>query len=361
VVTLPFVSGRGLEARAGRSWSPAPPASDLIQLDSNENPNGPSRPALDAIGNTLRESCRYPFDLLTELTERIAQHHGVAADHVLVGCGSTEHLQLAVDAFTTRGRWLVTASPSFETPVTYATARGIPVVSVPVGADLRLDLDAMLARSLGAGLVYVCNPNNPTGTAHSKAAVEEFVRRVLTKAPAAHVMVDEAYFEYADLPGYGTLAPMAFDDPRVFVLRTFSKVHGMAGLRVGYALGKPETIAAMSKFRLPIGVNALGAAAALASIGNRPHLEREVQLNSEARSFTRGFFERAGYTCAVSQTNFLMVAIRRPIAEFRGACQTRGVAIGRPFPPLNDHARITIGSMDEMRRAVSVFDAVLKS
>jgi histidinol-phosphate aminotransferase len=203
---------------------------------------------------------------------------------------------------------------------------------VPVGADLRLDLDAMLARSLGAGLVYVCNPNNPTGTAHPKAAVEEFVRRVLTKAPAAHVMVDEAYFEYADLPGFDTLAPMALDDPRVFVLRTFSKVHGMAGLRVGYALGKPETIAALSRFRLPIGVNALGAAAARASIGDRPHLAREVKLNSEARAFTRGFFERAGYACGASQTNFLMVAIRRPIADFRAACEKKGVAIGRNRP-----------------------------
>jgi histidinol-phosphate aminotransferase len=135
----------------------------------------------------------------------------------------------------------------------------------------------------------------------------------------------------------------------------------MAGLRVGYALGRPETIAAMSRFRLPIGVNALGAAAALASIGDERHLEREVKLNGEARTFTRGFFERAGYACSASQTNFLMVGIRRPIAEFKDACAKRGVAVGRPFPPLNEHARISIGTMDEMRRAVSAFDGVLRS
>lgn len=358
-VALPLVSGRGLEALAGPRRLRLVGAGDLIRVDSNENPNGPSARALEAIRAALGEANRYPDDVADRLTERLAASHRVKAENVLLGCGSTEHLRLAVDAFTTRGRWLVTASPSFENPATYAAARGIPVVSVPVGPDLGLDLGAMLDRSLGAGLVYVCNPNNPTGTVHPKAAVADFIRRLLAKAPAAHVMVDEAYFEYVDAPGHGTLIPLALEEPRVLVLRTFSKVYGMAGLRVGYAVARPETIAAMQRFSMPMAVNGLGAAAALATLDDAAHLERERKLNREAREFTSRWFEARGCAVAPSATNFVMAAIRRPIEGFRKACAERGVAVGRPFPPLTEHARISIGTMEEMRRAVQVFGEVL--
>jgi len=358
---VPLVSGRGLEARVG-----PPPAAgsrrstgDLLRLDSNENPNGPSAQALEAIHDTLGEACRYPDDLEKRLEERLAAHHRVATDQIVLGCGSTELLRIAVDAFASRGRWVVTAAPSFETPSTYAAARGIPVVAVPVGSDLGLDLDAMLGRSLGAGLVYLCNPNNPTGTVHAKADVESFVDRVLAKAPAAHVLIDEAYFEYVDRPGHDSMISRALDDPRVFVLRTFSKVHGMAGLRVGYGIGRPETIGAMAKFRLRLGVNVLGAAAALAAVGDQRHLDSERAKNQEAREYTVAFFERAGLSCASSATNFVMVDIGRPIEEFRAACASAGVAVGRPFPPLTTHARISIGTLADMRRATSVFQRIL--
>lgn len=356
---IPLVSGRGLEALGGARRRRAPAAGDLIRLDSNENPYGPSPRALDAIQGALGEAGRYPDQVADRLVEALAARLRVTPEHLLLGCGSTEHLRLAVDAFTTRGRWLVTAAPSFEAPATYAAARGIPVVSVPVGADLRLDLGAMLDRSLGAGLVYLCNPNNPTGTVHPKAAVEEFVRRLLARAPAAHVMVDEAYVEYLEEPGYGSLIPLALEEPRVFVLRTFSKVYGMAGLRVGYAVGRPETIAAMERFRMPLAVNGLGAAAALATLGDERQLERERARNREGRDFTRRWFEQAGYPVAASVANFLMVGIRRPADAFRQACAERGVAVGRPFPPLIEHVRISIGTMEEMRGAVTVFGRVL--
>jgi histidinol-phosphate aminotransferase len=360
VATLPFASGRGLEALVGTGGAASAPPGGLLRLDSNENPNGPSAAALEAIRATLGEACRYPDDVGDRLREAVAAAHRVEPDRALLGSGSTELLRLAVDAFTTRGAGLVTAQPSFETPATYAAARGIPVVAVPVGADLGLDLGAMLDRVAGAGLIYVCNPNNPTGTCHTRTAVEDFARRALARAPAAHVMIDEAYFEYVDLPDYGTLIPMALEDPRVFVLRTFSKVHGLAGLRVGYGIGRPETIAAMATFSLPLAVGVPGAAAALASLGGDGHVARERKLNREARAFTQSFFQRAGFAVARSETNFVMVDIRRPIDEFKKACEARGVAVGRPFPPLTQHARISIGTAEEMRRAVSVFADVLR-
>jgi histidinol-phosphate aminotransferase len=356
---LSFVAGRGFEARAAPPRLRRPVPDGLLRLDSNENPNGPSPRALDAVREALGEAGRYPDDMEARFLAALAAAHGVPEDHVLPGCGSTEHLRLAVDAFASRGRWLVTAAPSFETPATYAAARGIPVVAVPVGADLGLDLGAMLDRCLGAGLVYVCNPNNPTATVHPRATLEDFVRRVLARAPAAHVLVDEAYFEYVDAPGHGTLIPLALEDPRVFVLRTFSKVSGLAGLRVGYAVGRPETMAAMAKFRMPLGLNVLGAAAALASLGHPAHLERERALNRAARDYTAAWFTRAGCPVTASATNFVMAGIGRPVEDFRRACAAEGVAVGRPFPPLDRHVRVSVGTMDEMRRAVAVFGRVL--
>jgi histidinol-phosphate aminotransferase len=361
-LTLPagtVLSARGLEASAG-SGAPLLGPTDLVRLDSNENPNGPSARALEAIRSAFGEANRYPRLSTDVLTEALAAHHRVKPDQVLVGCGSTDHLRLAVDAFCTQGRGLVTGAPSFETPATWAAVRGIPVDFAPVDKGLGLDLDRMVDRSLGAGLVYLCNPNNPTGTVHPKATAEEFVRRVLSRSPAATVLVDEAYFEYVDDPEYGTLIAAALADPRIFVLRTFSKVHGMAGLRVGYAIGRADTLAAMKRFQMPLSVNGLGIAAAMASLDNPSHIAREQQLNRAARDFTRRWFGRYGFEVAPSATNFLMVAIRRPIEEFKKACEERGVAVGRPFPPLTEHARISIGTMDEVTRAVSVFGQVLR-
>jgi histidinol-phosphate aminotransferase len=357
VAALPLVRARGLEASANRTGWPAP--NGLIRLDSNENPNGPSVRALEAIQRAFGETNRYPRLPTDALTEAVAKHHGVKPENVLIGCGSTDHLRLAVDAFTSQGRGLVTAAPSFETPATWAAVRGIPVAAVPVDSGLGLDLDAMAKESIGAGLVYFCNPNNPTGTVHSKAAVSDFARHVLAQAPATYLLIDEAYFEYVDDPDYGTLIPMALEDPRVFVLRTFSKVHGMAGLRVGYAIGKPETILAMKRFQMPLSVSGVAAAAAVATLGDEQRIPKEQQLNRAARDFTRRWFGRYGFTVAPSATNFMMVAIGRPIDGFKKACEDRGVAVGRPFPPLLEHARISIGTMEEMQRAVTVFGQIL--
>jgi histidinol-phosphate aminotransferase len=358
MAAAPMVAGRGLEAMVGSRARSIEP-NGLIRLDSNENPNGPSARALEAIRGAFGDAGRYPRVTVDRLTEALAVHHQVRPTNVLVGCGSTDHLRLAIDAFATHGRGLVTASPSFETPATYAELRGIPVASVPVDRGLGLDLGAMLDRSPGAGLVYVCNPNNPTGTAHPKTAVEDFAGRVQRAAPAATVLVDEAYFEYADDPDYGTLIPMALEDSRVVVIRTFSKVHGIAGLRVGYAIGRTETLAAMQRFQMPHVVNNLGIAAALATLGDQAHVARERQLNRVARDFTRRWFGKHGFAVAPSATNFLMVGIRRPIDAFRKACAERGVAVGRAFPPLTEHVRISIGTMDEMQRATTVFGQLL--
>lgn len=363
VVSASLVGARGREAFAAEvgpsgALDAAPPGT-VIRLSSNENPRGPGTAALQALRDGLRQSSLYPYDTADTLRAAVAAAHGVSVEHVLLGCGSTEILRVAVDAFASPARALVTAAPTFEVPERRATVLGAPIRSVPVDGALRLDLAAMGAQARGAGLVFLCNPNNPTGTLHPAAAIEAFVRRLRTEAPDAVVLVDEAYHEYVQDPAYATALPLALELPNVVVSRTFSKVYGLAGLRVGYAVGRPETIAAMTRHALNADINVLGATAALAAMGDRTLVARERRLNHEAREFTRRFFTGLGYGVTPSETNFLLVDIRRDPKDFQTACRERDVLVGRPFPPLATHARVSIGTMDEMRAATAVFRQVL--
>jgi histidinol-phosphate aminotransferase len=358
----PATSARGLEsltgARAGRTRAVG---DDVVRLDSNENPYGPGRAAVDAITLALGGVHRYPDDAVDALRAGVARHFHVAPENVCLGCGSTDVLRAAVYAFTSPRRALVTASPTYESPGLDASRVRTPVREVRVRGDLRLDLAAMADASRGAGLVYLCNPNNPTATVYGSDAVNDFIARVLRATPDCTILVDEAYHDYVDDPRYATAVPVALENPRVVVARTFSKVHGMAGLRVGYALGHRDTIAKLAPHTLDLGVNAIGAAGALASLGAVDHIDRQRALNREAREFTRRFFVDAGYAPSESQSNFVMVDVRRDAKTFREACEAQGVRIGRLFPPLLTHARVTIGTMDEMRRATDVFRRILAS
>lgn len=330
-----------------------------VRLDSNENPNGPGQAALDAIRAAFGETARYPDVPADDARRTIAKHFGVAPENVLAGCGSGEVLRMAVYAFTSPERALVTAAPSFEDPVAHAAITRAPVRAIPVDGQLGLDLGRMSDAAAGAGLVFLCNPNNPTATVHGAAAVRDFVAQVHRRNPDCVVLVDEAYHEYVDDPSYATAVPMALEDPRVVVVRTFSKVFGMAGLRLGYAIGQAETLRAMKRHSLPNNINVLAAAAAVATLPDSTHVERERALNRDAREFTRRAFEEMGHRAGVSHTNFVMVPIGRDSRWFRDACAEKGILVGRPFPPLTNHARISIGTMDEMTRAVDVFRRVL--
>ena len=367
-----LLSARGHEALAGlldgRVVVP-PGAAGLVRLDSNENPYGPSPAALDAVRAAFGEASRYTGDAAGSLVDAIAAEHRVSPEHVLLGVGSTEVLRMAVLAFTAPDRALVSAAPTFEDPARVARVAGAPVHEVRVDAALRLDLAAMADRAAGAGLVFLCNPNNPTSTVHGGAAVRDFVADVRRRSPETTVLIDEAYHEFVEDPAYATAIPLALADPKVVVARTFSKVYGLAGLRVGYAIGAPPTLAAMRRHRLASGSNALGVAAALASLAPRGPSSRSGQefaasqrtLNRAAREFAHRTLAGAGFVPVPSQTNFLFFDIRRDVRAFQRACADRGVLVGRPFPPLDTHARISIGTMEEMRSAMPVVMEVLKA
>jgi len=363
----PLVAARGREDLMGRTrgrpepsdWVPGLEAPKAVRLSSNENPNGPGARALDAIRAALVDANRYPFSQKSDVTAAIAGKLGVATNQVMAACGSGEILRLCALACTSPTRHLVAGLPTFEEPAGTARVIGAEVRSVRVDTSLKLDLDAMLAEVKGAGLIFFCNPNNPTATVHTDAAVRDFIGRVRRVSPDTVVLVDEAYHEYVDDPGYRTAISIALEDPNVIVSRTFSKIYGMAGLRLGYAVARKETLDRLAPHQLSSNVNVLVAMAGVATLEDDERVAREQRLNREARAFTRKALADLGYPSAESQTNFIMVPIRRDAKGFQDECRARGILVGRVFPPLVDHARISIGTMDEMRQAVDVFRQVL--
>ena len=357
------LSARGSEAAAGlwaRGGAAAPEVpSSLIRLDSNENPLGPPSSVLDAIRAGFIDANRYPHRAGRVLHEEIGTLHGLAAENVALGCGSGEILRMAVDAFTDSTRGLVAGLPTFESPAGRARQLGRPLLEVPVDSKLQLDLDGMLARAKNAGLIFVCNPNNPTGGLHGAKTISAFVADVMKASPDAVILVDEAYHDYVEDPSYATAMPLAIEYPRVVVCRTFSKAYGLAGVRLGYAVGQPATIRRLAPWALGNSVSMLAFHAGRASLAARDGLGAERARNTAVRSFIVGSFTELGYTVAPSEGNFILVNVKREAREFQSACRARGVAVGRPFPPLDTWSRISIGTMDEMKKAATVFKDVL--
>src|ERR1043166_7378474 len=296
------------ERRPDRLIATAP---GMIRIDSNENPNGPGPHVLEVIGKHLNESNRYPILAEDALIDAIAKAQGVKPENIILGCGSGEVLRAAVHAFTSPSKALVSPDPTFEAPANFARFLGSPVVSPPVNSKLELDLDAMRDASKSAGLIYLCNSNNPTATVHTKSDVVAFVDAVNKLNPECVVLVDEAYHEYVENPGYGSVIPLAVTNQRVVVARTFSKVFGMAGLRAGYLVGHPHTPKKVSSGVMGSNISALTLAAATAAIGDHPHIADEQRKNREARAFTRSFFEKAGYKVPAAEANFFMIDVHR--------------------------------------------------
>jgi len=365
VLAAPLISARGHEAlfaqgaaarRADRLLAARP---GVIRIDSNENPNGPGERVYAVIRAHLHEANRYPVKSEDDLAAAIAATHGIKPENVILGSGSGELLRAAVSAFGSKEHALVSPDPTFEAPASWAKFIGVPVQSPRVTSALQLDLDAMTTAARGAGLVYLCNPNNPTATVLSRADVTAYVERVCAASPEPIVLIDEAYHEYVDEPSYGTAIPLALGNPRVVVTRTFSKVFGMAGLRVGYAVGQPATLAKMAAWLLGSNVSQLSLVAAASTVGDAAHIAAEQRRNRVTRAYTRAFFEKAGFQVAQSQANFMMVDLRRDAKQFKLAAIEHKVAVGRQFTALPTWVRVSVGTMPEMQKALAVFRTML--
>ncbi len=334
-------------------------AETLIALDQNENPYGPGPSILKAMGEALSKGNRYPYRATAELRDAVAALHGVERDNVLLASGSGELLKSSVLAFVDAGRALVAGLPTFETCTGTAQALGYPVRAIPIDAALRLDLPAMEAAASGAGLVFFCNPNNPTGTTWPTRDVEAMIDRLAVSSPGTVTLVDEAYAHFVERDDYKSLAARAARDRRILVTRTFSKAFGLAGMRVGYAIGHADTIAKLRRHTTSGPIPVASAAAALAALRDEALIRLAVQQNKTARAAAARVFEGMGLTVFPSDANFILVDVKRPPEEFRAACRERGVLVGRPFPGLKTHSRISFGTPEEMARAAAVFKAVL--
>jgi len=365
-LTGSLIQARGLEAwRMGLRQPPAPDGGQII-LDSNENPIGPGQTVLNALRSALGPDGswpgRYPGSYEDPLAEAVAHKLGVQPENILVGCGSTQILVTATQVYTSKDRPLVGSMPTYEECAGYAAVIGSPVKAVPLDAGCRMDLEHTLHAAQGAGLVFFCNPNNPSATMVTAEQTKDFVRRLLKRSPQTRVLVDEAYIDYVTQPGHESMVSLALDDPRVVVARTFSKIYGMAGLRVGYAVAHADTIKEMAAWHAGNTISGLSFAAAIAAIGqDASYLETERARNRKVRDFAADFFTRAGCDVTESQTNFLFVNVGMPVGQFQAACRARGVLVGRPFPPLWSHSRISLGTMEEMQQATRILTEVLRS
>jgi histidinol-phosphate aminotransferase len=340
-------------------------SSNVIRIASNENPLGPGQHVVDVIVGKFPEANRYPFNAKEQepaLIATLAKKFGVTDEQVVLGAGSGEILTNAVRAFTSSTKPLALAWPTFEAPRDTAKKLGTEVRAVDLDKTLRIDIDKLVDASKGAGLVFFCNPNNPTATVHSAATVADFVKRVRKSSPDTIILIDEAYHDYVTDPTYKTAMDIAKSTPNVFVTRTFSKAYGMAGLRLGYAVGAKEPILMLSRFSLPYGVNTPTIGAGLAGLSNQSHIDQEARRNTAVKAYTIKAFDQMGFKATDSQTNFIFVNINRPAAAFRDACREAGVMVGRDFPPYEKtHCRISIGTQAEMEKAVAVFRKVLGS
>ena len=337
------------------------PAPSVI-LSSNENPLGCHKDVLAGVRGSFTEAGRYPFATADEVSELIARKHNVKKENVLLGSGSTQILRTSTHVFTSKTAGLVAAIPAYEECADYARLMGHPITGVKLNpTDLKMDLDALQQASKGAGLVFFCNPNNPVATAITGSDTKTYLNMLMKQSANTTVLADEAYFEYGTMPGYETMIPIAVQNPRVVVARTFSKCFGMAGIRIGYAIGHKDTIAKMGDWDSvgDISVMALqGAKAALAVPDS--WVKEEQKRNAAARSFTQKWFADRGYQPTDSQSNFMFINIKRPARDFREACLKEGVLVGRDFPPYEKtHVRISVGTMEEMQKAVQVFEHAL--
>ena len=368
--TAAYIGARGRENSIWAAFEPTLEAVEpnVICLSSNENPGGPGKAVLDAVKAAFGPSGARPgrYDgSAGALTESIAKKLGVKTENVVLGCGSTQILRSCTHLFTAKDKALVGTIPTYEECAGYAEMMGHPVRPVALDANFKIDLDTFATAAKGAGLVFYCNPNNPTATYVGARATRDFLARVAKDSPDTYVLVDEAYFDYVTDPDHDTHIPVALDNPHVIIARTFSKAYGMAGLRMGYAVGHADTIRKMRDWDAGSGTSSLNVLAMNAGIAainqDASFITAERARNKEVRDFTMKWFADRGMKPTDSQANFMFVNIGRPVKEFREACAKKGVKVARDFPPFEKtHCRISYGTMEEMKKAVAVFDEVLK-
>jgi histidinol-phosphate aminotransferase len=332
------------------------PTAGPIRLDRNENPHGPS-PRVIAV---LREAAghvahRYAGKQVELLQGRLSDLHGVAPEQIVLGCGSSEILRGAIDAFAGPQRKVVLGTPTLDLIGRFAEAAGADVAAVPLAANHAHDLDAMAAAADDrTGLVYVCNPNNPTASVTPRKALEAFVSRLPT---TTHIVIDEAYHHYVGgSSDYGSFIERPLADPRLIVTRSFSAIYGLAGMRVGYAVASPEVARVLRSRCLPESLTSLAVRAAITALDDLDHIHASATTNANGR---QEFFNQANARMLRgidSHANFVMFNTQHDAADVVAHFSRQGILIAGPFPGFSQSVRVSLGTSDDMGQFWRVWD-----
>jgi histidinol-phosphate aminotransferase len=343
----PFLSG---------NFDPRAEDTGISKLSSNENPYGPSEAVLEAIRSGFEKACRYPWGYAGKLVSAIAEREGVATNHIVLTGGSVEGLRIAGLLYGMRNGEIVAADPTFLALMSYAEQFGAHIHRVPLDDQMVHDLPAM-ERKINdkTRLVFICNPNNPTGTLLPAGALRDFCTSVSGKTM---VFCDEAYYDYIQEPGYPSMTELVKKGMNVIVSRTFSKVYGMAGLRIGYLIAKPE-IAGKLREHAMAGTNILAMEAALKALEDREFYSFSLKKNDEARKFLYSAFDNMKLKYIPSHGNFVFFRTGMSIGDFMSKMEAKGVMVGRPFPPYNDWCRISTGTMENMKHFAGALKEVV--
>lgn len=343
-------------APALRLMSDTSRAASLVRLSSNENPYGPSPLAVKAMTDAFNLAWRYPDEHEGFLVDALAKLNHVAPAQILIGAGSGEILKVAAAAFTGPGKKLVVGNPTFEAILAYARTAQAEVLPVNLTSDYSHDLPKMLAATSDAGLVYICNPNNPTASITPKDQLRAFLAKVPSQTI---VLIDEAYHHYVESSDYESVIPLVSQYPNLVVTRTFSKIYGMAGLRCGYCIARPELIQRMRGQQTWDSVNIMALVAATASLQDGAQVEQGRQRNSEVKKFIYSELDQMGLKYIPSQANFLMINLQRQVKPMIAAMRERKVEVGRVFPAMPEFMRVTIGTKPQMDAFVAAFREVM--
>lgn len=331
----------------------------LAKLANNENPYGPSEVVLQAMTKAFKYANRYGYPD-GDLVQEIAKHHGVKTENVLVSAGSGEILDVCCSALLQGDRRIVGADPSYE--ILYQNATNLKAgatLRIPLLADHRQDIGAMIRATKRhhreVGFVYLCNPNNPTGRIVTKTEVRALIDGIPEDVP---VLIDEAYHHFVEDPAYGTSVPYVKDGRAVIVARTFSKIAGLAGMRLGYAIAPRELVQALRPWSTG-SVNACVRWGGVAALNDRAGEERVKRETLRLRAQAVRDLAALGYDCIPSEANFFMVHLGRPMQPVVEEFRKKGVLVGRPFPPMLQHLRVSVGTPDEMQRFMVAFREIL--
>ncbi len=336
--TLPF----------NRGHTPPRHRGDVVKLSSNENPLGLAPVARRAVIDGIPDANRYPGDKREEFTEALAQKHGVTPANIVLGAGSTEILQMAVQAGAGPHTRLIVAAPTFEDVPTYSMPETFELLSVPLDARYGHDLTRMrevAEETENPALVYICNPNHPTGTITACADLDAWISDARQNV---NFLIDEAYFEYADHAAYWSSVKWINERPNVLVVRTFSKIYGMAGMRLGYGLAHEATIENLDRFKSSNSANYLALVAAQASLQDSGLIERSIEANTAGRQILYDCLDELDIEYLPSHTNFVMHRITGDLDVYIERMLEQNIKVGRPFPPMLDYNRVSIGLPEEM-------------